>query len=106
MKKILFICGSLNQTTQMHQIASHLMNEYDCYFTPYYADGMEDLAARMGWLARPDVHRVHTLLARSGLPGQPTSKYAMSQIRIAVSATGHSTGTRTPVRSDAPLKTC
>ncbi len=50
MKKILFICGSLNQTTQMHQIASHLMNEYDCHFTPYYADGIEDFAARMGWL--------------------------------------------------------
>lgn len=50
MKKILFICGSLNQTSQMHQIASHLMNEYDCYFTPYYADGIEDFAARMGWL--------------------------------------------------------
>jgi len=50
MKKILFICGSLNQTTQMHQIAMHLMNEHECYFTPYYADGIEDLAARMGWL--------------------------------------------------------
>lgn len=50
MKKILFICGSLNQTTQMHQIASHLMNEYECHFTPYYADGVEDFAARMGWL--------------------------------------------------------
>lgn len=50
MKKILFICGSLNQTTQMHQIAAHLMSRYDCYFTPYYADGIEDFAARMGWL--------------------------------------------------------
>lgn len=50
MKKILFICGSLNQTTQMHQIAQHLMDKYDCYFTPYYADGIEDFAARMGWL--------------------------------------------------------
>lgn len=50
MKKILFICGSLNQTTQMHQIANQLMNEADCYFTPYYADGVEDFAARMGWL--------------------------------------------------------
>jgi len=50
MKKILFICGSLNQTTQMHQIAQHLTDKYDCYFTPYYADGVEDFAARMGWL--------------------------------------------------------
>lgn len=36
--KILFICGSLNQTTQMHQIAAALP-ECDAYYTPYYADG-------------------------------------------------------------------
>ena len=50
MKKILFICGSLNQTSQMHQVARHLMDRYDCYFTPYYADGVEQFAANMGWL--------------------------------------------------------
>jgi hypothetical protein len=50
MSKILFICGSLNQTTQMHKIAKNMMGEHDCYFTPYYADGVEDFAARMGWL--------------------------------------------------------
>jgi len=50
MKKILFICGSLNQTTQMHQIARQLLNDAECFFTPYYADGIENLAARMGWL--------------------------------------------------------
>jgi len=37
-RKILYICGSLNQTTQMHQISKELP-EYDAYFTPYYADG-------------------------------------------------------------------
>ena len=36
--KILYICGSLNQTTQMHQISKELP-EYDAYFTPYYPDG-------------------------------------------------------------------
>jgi hypothetical protein len=46
---ILFICGSLNQTTQMHQIAQHLDDD-QCYFTPYYADGLEAFAARQGWL--------------------------------------------------------
>ena len=46
---ILFICGSLNQTTQMHQIASQ-MPDCNCQFTPFYADGMEDFAARLGWL--------------------------------------------------------
>ena len=48
-ENILFICGSLNQTTQMHKIAQHL-RDYDCFFTPYYADGWLDWAARLGWL--------------------------------------------------------
>jgi hypothetical protein len=37
-KKILFIGGSNNQTTMMHEISKH-MDGYDCYFTPYYCDG-------------------------------------------------------------------
>jgi hypothetical protein len=48
-KKILFIGGSLNQTTMMHQIASQFKN-YDCYFTPYYADGIIDFFVKKGWL--------------------------------------------------------
>lgn len=35
--KVLLICGSLNQTTQMEQVGEHL-SECDCYFTPYYSD--------------------------------------------------------------------
>ncbi len=35
-KKILFIIGSPNQTTQMHQIASRLP-DYDCYFSQIYS---------------------------------------------------------------------
>lgn len=46
-KKILFICGSLNQTTIMHQIANNLMNDYDCWFSPYFADGAVGLYARL-----------------------------------------------------------
>ncbi len=38
-KKILFICGSMNITTQMQQIAQELP-EYEKYFTPFYADGL------------------------------------------------------------------
>ncbi len=49
-QNILFICGSLNQTTQLHQIALHLQEEFNCYFTPYYADGLERLAASLGLL--------------------------------------------------------
>jgi len=50
MGNILFICGSLNQTTQMHKIAHHSMKEHDCYFTPYYGDGIVNLVAKLGWL--------------------------------------------------------
>lgn len=48
-EKILFICGSLNQTTMLHKIAQHMF-EYDCYFTPYYADGIENLVGKAGLL--------------------------------------------------------
>lgn len=37
-RRVLFICGSINQTTQMHQIAQQL-DESDCFFTTYYDDG-------------------------------------------------------------------
>jgi len=46
-KRVLFICGSINQTTQMEQIAAHLP-DFSCYFTPYYADTLLDLCCRMG----------------------------------------------------------
>ena len=48
-KKILFICGSLNQTTIMHQISRYL-DKHDCYFTPYYADGVIQQLSDMGLL--------------------------------------------------------
>ena len=38
-KKVLFICGSMNQTTQMHQI-SGWMTDYDQYFSPFFSDGL------------------------------------------------------------------
>jgi hypothetical protein len=47
--RILFICGSMNQTTQMHQIAQELP-EYDHYFTPYYSDGLLGRFQKWGWL--------------------------------------------------------
>jgi len=36
-RKILFITGSMNQTSQMHQISKHL-EEYDCWFSQLFAD--------------------------------------------------------------------
>ena len=47
--RILLIGGSLNQTKIVHKISLHLQ-DFDCYFTPYYADGLEGFAARAGWL--------------------------------------------------------
>ncbi len=49
-KKILFIGGSLNQTRMTHAVAQCLEEDYDCYFTPYYCDGLFKLMARAGSL--------------------------------------------------------
>lgn len=46
-RRVLFICGSLNQTTQMHQIAREL-SEYEHAFTPYYCEGLLERARRAG----------------------------------------------------------
>jgi hypothetical protein len=48
-KKVLFICGSMNQTTQMHQIAGWL-TEYDHYFSPFFSDGLLGTASDLGML--------------------------------------------------------
>ena len=48
-KKVLFICGSINQTSQMHQIARNLV-DCDVRFTPYYADGIIETLRRKDYL--------------------------------------------------------
>lgn len=47
--KLLFIGGSINQTTIMHQISKELP-ECDAYFTPYYASGPLWLMTKMRML--------------------------------------------------------
>ncbi len=47
--KIFYICGSMNQTTMLHEISNHL-GEYEHYFSAYYSDGIERLFARLGLL--------------------------------------------------------
>jgi len=47
--KILFIGGSLNQTTMMHQISQHF-TDCDCWFTPFYSNGLIGFLAEMGLL--------------------------------------------------------
>jgi len=46
-KRIFFICGSMNQTTQMHQVSEHL-GEYEHSFSPYYCHGFDELLRRLG----------------------------------------------------------
>lgn len=48
-EKILFIGGSLNQTKITFQIAQQLP-EYECWFSPYYGDGLVQRMAEYGWL--------------------------------------------------------
>ncbi len=45
-RRILFICGSMNQTTQMHAISRHLA-EYEQAFTPFYCDGALEALRRL-----------------------------------------------------------
>jgi len=44
-KKILFIGGSLNMTRMTHAIAQHLRDEFECWFSPFYSDGLYDILA-------------------------------------------------------------
>jgi hypothetical protein len=46
-KRIFFICGSINQTTQMHQVSEHL-REYEHSFSPYYVHGFVEILRRLG----------------------------------------------------------
>ncbi|MGM0668392.1 MAG: hypothetical protein ACQET1_01670 [Gemmatimonadota bacterium] len=46
-KRIFFICGSMNQTTQMHQVSEHL-REYEHSFSPYYCHGFDEILRRLG----------------------------------------------------------
>lgn len=64
-KKILFICGSLNQTTMMHKIASN-MNEFDNFFTPFYTENLLEEIRKTGFLK-------HTIL--DGKHFQATNEY-------------------------------
>ncbi|HYW31078.1 MAG TPA: hypothetical protein VE869_06175 [Gemmatimonas sp.] len=47
--RVLFIGGSMNQTTQMHQVAQAL-GECDPWFTSHYASGVPQATARLGLL--------------------------------------------------------
>ncbi len=60
--RVLFICGSLNQTTMMHQIAQALP-EFEAWYTPYYADPLLEKLAQRGWLEFSVLGEKHRLCA-------------------------------------------
>jgi hypothetical protein len=71
-RRILFICGSMNQTTQMHQISGHLP-EYEHTFSPYYCDGPVEILRRRGLIeytiaGNKLAGRCRSYLQRHGLP--------------------------------------
>ncbi len=49
-KKILFVGGSLNQSTIAHSVAKELEGQYECYFSPYYVDGIYSFFRKLGLL--------------------------------------------------------
>jgi hypothetical protein len=48
-RRVLFIGGSLNQTTMLHRVARELY-EHECAFSPFYADGLLRFLAERGRL--------------------------------------------------------
>ncbi len=71
-KRIFFICGSMNQTTQMHQISKHLA---DCEhsFSPFYCHGFDEILRRLGLVeftiaGNKMAKRSRTYLQSHGLP--------------------------------------
>ncbi|MCG5052027.1 MAG: hypothetical protein KA712_03615 [Myxococcales bacterium] len=47
--RVLFICGSLNQTRQMHKIAQELP-DWEAHYSPYYCDGLLEWFRKAGML--------------------------------------------------------
>jgi len=86
---ILLICGSLNQTTMMHKIFAQL-TEFNCYFTPFYADGL----IFQSWVdttGKPpklifEKKICRSILAAGSTPMTPSSPERISSFRITFGA--------------------
>jgi len=74
-KKILFICGSLNQTTIMHQISQNFSDDYDCWFTPYYADDFVKLYAKLRLID-------YTIVGNGNFRKQTLAYFGMHNLQI------------------------
>jgi hypothetical protein len=58
-KKILFVGGSINQTSMLHKISTFLSDDYHCYFTGFYADGFINYLVQKGFLNFTVVGKKH-----------------------------------------------
>ncbi len=58
-KKILFIGGSINQTSMLHKISTYLSDDYACYFTGFYADVLYNYLVQKGFLNFSVVGKKH-----------------------------------------------
>ena len=59
-KKVLFLIGSPNQTTQMHQIAQLLDDEFEPYFSQLYYDGWQRPFYKfLLWIGRAGQNHCH-----------------------------------------------
>lgn len=70
-KKVLFIGGSMNQTTQVYQVARE-MPEVDAWFSPHYATGLEERLRKLRLaeftvLGKKHVKRCLEFCGRQGL---------------------------------------
>lgn len=77
--RVLFICGSLNQTQQMHKIAQQ-MPHCEATYSPYYCDGLVEFLRKtgilnftiLGWRRRKECLRY---LRANGLPVDHEGKH-------------------------------
>jgi hypothetical protein len=91
-RKILFLIGSLNQTTQMHQVADALP-EYDCFFSQLYSDHrVIKWIIKKGWLDRTIVGGIFKrqsdkYIAEHGLRNDYAASVYNNQYDLAVCCT-------------------
>lgn len=76
MKKILLIGGSLNQSSIVHQVGMHLESDFDCYYTPYYDDGV------IGYLAKKNLMNFTILGPNSNFFRQTINYFENNNLKI------------------------
>lgn len=70
--RILLICGTINQTQMMIEIGNQLEPENECWYAPFYSEGITDTMARVGLLGftamgGSRLRKTHRYLDRAGV---------------------------------------